>query len=45
MEEVLEVYARAHDPNLPLVCVDETTKQLVKHTRAPLLPKAGSPAG
>ena len=36
MEDVLEVYSRPHDPERPLVCLDETSKQLTKETRAPL---------
>jgi hypothetical protein len=28
MEDVLEVYQRPHDPQRPLVCLDETSKQL-----------------
>ena len=34
MEDVLEVYQRPHDPQRPVVCVDETTKQLIAETRA-----------
>jgi len=34
MENVLEVYHRPYDANRPLVCMDETSKQLVKETRA-----------
>jgi len=34
MEDVLEVYARERNPLRPLVCMDETTKQLVDHTRS-----------
>ena len=45
MEEVLDVYARARDPRRPLVCLDETTKQLVRHTREPLPMAPGQPAG
>ena len=45
MEEVLDVYARARDPRRPLVCLDETTKQLVRHTREPLPMAPGHPAG
>lgn len=33
MEDVLEVYTRPHDPARPLVCLDETSKQLVGETR------------
>src|ERR1700689_2487259 len=35
MEDVLEVYQRPHDPQRPLVCLDETSKQLIIETRAP----------
>jgi len=30
MEDVLEVYHRPHDPEYPVVCLDETSKQLIK---------------
>jgi hypothetical protein len=33
MEDVLAVYTRPRDPNCPLVCVDETSKQLLAETR------------
>ena len=33
MEDVLAVYTRPHDPARPLVCLDETSKQLVGETR------------
>ena len=33
MEEVLDVYVRPPDPRRPLVCMDETSKQLVAETR------------
>ena len=36
MEDVLEVYQRPHDPQRPVVCVDETTKQMIAQTRAPI---------
>jgi hypothetical protein len=36
MEEVLDVYTRPHDPEKPLVCLDEGSKQLVSETRTPL---------
>ena len=29
MEDVLEVYQRPHDPEYPVVCLDETSKQLI----------------
>lgn len=36
MEDVLEVYQRPHDPQRPVVCLDETSKQMIKETRAPV---------
>jgi len=35
MEDVLDVYTRPHDAACPLVCLDETSKQLVGETRTP----------
>ena len=42
MEDVLEVYKRPYDPRRPVVCIDETTKQLIGETREPLPPRPGS---
>ena len=36
MEDVLEVYQRPHDPLRPVVCLDETSKQMIIETRAPI---------
>ena len=36
MEDVLEVYQRPHNPSRPLVCLDETSKQMIVETRAPI---------
>jgi hypothetical protein len=36
MEDVLAVYQRAYDPKHPVVCLDETSKQLIGEVRAPL---------
>jgi transposase len=44
MEDVLAVYTRPHDPDHPLVCLDETSKQLTAETRMPILMKVGRPA-
>jgi hypothetical protein len=44
MEDVLTVYRRPYDPDLPLVCMDETTKQLTKETRKPQRSEPGMPA-
>ena len=35
MEDVLEVYQRPYEGNEVLVCMDETSKQQFKETRAP----------
>lgn len=44
MEDVLEVYHRPHDPDRPVVCLDETSKQLIAETRVPIAAKPGQPA-
>jgi hypothetical protein len=44
MEDVLEVYHRPRDPEYPVVCVDETSKQLISETRIPIKAKPGQPA-
>src|SRR5438034_11602624 len=44
MEDVLAVYTRPRDPDCPLVCLDETSKQLLAETRLPIPMKPGRPA-
>ena len=44
MEDVLAVYTRRHDPDRPLVCLDESSKQLIKETRVPVPMKRGQAA-
>src|SRR5271166_2918301 len=44
MEDVLETYQKPRDPDRPLVCLDETSKQLVVETRTPIPAKPGQPA-
>ena len=44
MEDVLDVYTWPHDPARPLVCLDETSKQLVAETRTPEPMRPGQPA-
>ncbi len=44
MEDVLDVYQRPPDPRRPLVCFDETSKQLTREVRSPLPPSPGQPA-
>ena len=41
MEDVLDLYAEPYDPQRPIVCFDETSKQLVAEKRAPIPAKAG----
>ena len=43
MEDVLDLYHQPYDPRRPMVCMDETSKQLVAHTRRPIPAKAGRP--
>jgi DDE superfamily endonuclease len=42
MEDVLEVCRRPHDPERPVVCMDETFKQLIGEAREPLPPRPGA---
>ena len=44
MEDVLAVYTRPRDGDCPLVCLDETSKQLIAEMRVPISMKAGCPA-
>jgi hypothetical protein len=41
MELILDLYERPYDPAHPLVCFDETSKQLIEETRLPLPMKPG----
>ena len=43
MEDVLAVYTRPRDPDCPLVCLDETSKQLIAETRAADPDESGTP--
>lgn len=40
MEDILDLYHQPYDPRYPLVCFDETSKQLIAHKR---LPQAAQP--
>src|SRR5947209_17037059 len=44
MEDLLEAYQRPRDPACPMVCVDETSKQLIAEKRVPIAAKRGRPA-
>jgi len=43
MEDVLDVYCRPYDPDRPVVCMDETCKQLVAEVRPVLAATPGRP--
>jgi DDE superfamily endonuclease len=43
MEDVLDVYAQPHDPDAPVLCMDEQPVQLVKETRPPIPGAPGRP--
>ena len=44
MEDVLAVYERPYDPARPVVCLDETSRQLLGEVHPPTLPVPGRPA-
>jgi hypothetical protein len=43
MEDLLDLYAEPHDPARPVICFDESSKQLVAETRTPLPMAPGEP--
>jgi hypothetical protein len=43
MEDVLELYQQPYDAKRPLVCMDETTKQLLSEVNEPLPARPGLP--
>jgi len=43
MEDVLDVYKRPYDPQYPVVCFDESNKQLVAEIIEPLPMEPGEP--
>ena len=44
MEKVLDVYKRPYDSMHPVVCMDESPRQLIRETRIPVAAKPGAPA-
>ena len=44
MEDVLEVYKRPYDPQRPMVCLDETSKQLIGEMRTSVAAAPGQVA-
>ncbi len=43
MEDVLEVYARPYDPSFPVVCMDESSVQLIGEVQEPIPAAPGHP--
>jgi hypothetical protein len=41
MEKVHEVYKRPYDPKHPVICMDESPKQLIGETKQPIKMKPG----
>lgn len=41
MEDILDVYKRSYDPLRPVVCMDESSKQLLKEVRNPIAAECG----
>ncbi|MFH1727984.1 MAG: IS630 family transposase [Pseudomonadota bacterium] len=44
MEMVLDVYKRSYNQDFPVVCMDESPKQLIAETKAPIAASAGQSA-
>lgn len=44
MERVLDVYKRPYDPDFPVVCMDESPRQMIRNTRQPIPASTGRPA-
>jgi hypothetical protein len=43
MEDVLDLYEEPYDPKSPVVCFDESPKQLIAEVREPIPAEFGSP--
>ena len=41
MEDVLDLYEEEYDVERPVVCFDETSKQMIGHTRTPIVAEPG----
>lgn len=41
MEDVLDLYEEEYDCERPVVCFDETSKQMIAHTRTPIEAEPG----
>ena len=43
MEDVLEVYKRPYNPAIPMICMDETNRQLIEEIRKSIPAQRGQP--
>ena len=43
MEDILQLYTRPYNPDYPLVCFDESSKQLISEVSKPLPAEPGQP--
>lgn len=43
MEDVLDIYAREYNPDVPVVCMDESSIQLIGEVQQPILAAPGHP--
>jgi hypothetical protein len=44
MEKVLDVYKRPYDPEFPVICMDESPRQLIDEVKTPIPAAPGRPA-
>ena len=44
MEMVLDVYKRLYDPKRPVLCMDESPRQLIAEAKSPIAAAPGQPA-
>ena len=44
MEDLLDLYAEPYDPARPVICFDESPKQLIGEVREPIPPQPSAPA-
>ena len=44
MEKVLDVYRRPYDPKFPVICMDESPRQLIDEVKTPIPAAPGRPA-
>lgn len=44
MEDILDLYTQPYDPKRPVICMDETNRQLTSEVKVPIKVKPGHPA-